>query len=217
MPATIIYKTGFPSTSTPIETSATIASDGFVTGAATFVVPSGSTAYPVNSNINQNLFSTLNGVVLQGLFVETRSLEKRGGLNFLRIGIVGVINPPVFEEKREISPRSLNKSQSFAAPNQEFVTKTFSFDYLAETVSVSAVFARGTTTDVPVRNPTVFDRWNISGEGLILNYNPERGDAAPPDSINQRIIAYPRILSSESREERAGIVRITKSAQFIYE
>ena len=208
MPATLIYKSGYPSTSSAVETSATIGADGLVTGAAVFVVAESSSAFPVNSVITKNLFSALNGVVLQGLFVESRSLEKRGGLHFLRLGVVGALNPPVFEEKREISPRSLNKSLG---------EETFSFDYLAETISVSTVLTRGNITRVPIKNPNVVDRWNVAGRGVILPWNPERGDAAPPDTINNFIIAYPRILASESREERAGIVRITRSAQFIYE
>lgn len=210
MPSTLIYKSGYPSTSRAVETSATIGADGLVTGTAVFVVPESSSAYPVNSVIPQSLFSALNSVALQGLFVETRSLEKRGGLHFLRLAIVGAINPPVFEERREISPRAFNKSET-KDENGTSVTRTLSFDYLAETISVSAVVTRNTITNIPVSRPRSFDIWNRQGTGSIS------GGETAVSSSSGALNAYGRILTSESREERAGIVRITKSAQFVFE
>jgi hypothetical protein len=213
MPSTIIYKSGFPSTATPVETSASIAADGLVTGSAVFIVPStGTTAYPVNSRISPSLFSSLTGINLQGLFVESRSVENQAGLSLLRLGVVGAINPPVFQESINISPRSLNKSLTI---NDN--TVTFSFDYLAETISVSTALVVGSRVNIRVRNPNIISRWNARGSGFIALWNPATGESAPPDSSGSSIVVYARVLTSESREQRGGIVRVVKSSQFVYE
>jgi hypothetical protein len=219
MPSTIQYKSGYPSEAKPVETSASVASNGLITGVAQFVVASGSGAYPINSSINSNIFPALYGVGVQGLFVETRTVEKRGGLTFLRVGVVGATNPPLFVETLEISPRGFNKSETFLPETEEGepITETFSFDYLAETTSTSTVCAQGSVLAIPVKNPNAVDRWNVRGPGVVLKYNPEDGDVAPPTSVDQTIIAYPRILTSETRERRGGIVLINKSKQFVYE
>jgi hypothetical protein len=120
MPATVIYKQGFPSLSQPVETSASIGADGLVTGSAVFLVGPAAPATTLLSTasltigkpISTSLFSGLRDVVLQGLFIETRNLEKRNGLTYLRLGVVGALNPPIVELKRDTSPRGFSKSES---------------------------------------------------------------------------------------------------------
>lgn len=216
MPSTIIYKPGFPTAATPLETSASVGSDGLVTGSAVFLVSAGATEYPINSRISQSLFSSLQGVRLQGLFVESRSLEHRNGIYYLNIGVVGAINPPVFETRRDVSPRSFNKSGTIIVENQS-ATATFSFDYLAETITVSTIIVGNLETNISVPNPDLLQVWNQRGRGLILSWSPNTGTYAPPNTFGSRILAYPRVLTTQTSEQRSNVVRISKSAQLVYE
>lgn len=212
MPATVIYRFGYPTTAKAVETSASVAPDGLVSGSAVFVVNAESAAFPVNKPIDQSYFSSLKGLLLQGLFVESRSLEKRGGLVFLRLGVVGAINPPVFEVKRDVSPRSISRSQQRSDGN----TDTFSFDYHGETYSVSTILVQGSRINIPVPTPRALGIWNRIGRGSIAR-TQETGQFDTQDNPNASIVVRPRILTTETREERAGIVRIVRSAQFVYE
>jgi hypothetical protein len=223
MPATVQYKSGYPSTSRAFETSANIASDGLVTGAASFLVPDSSYGvFAVNSAFNQSLIPSLGGARLSGLFVESRSVEKRGGLWIVRVNVVGAVNPPVVERKVDVSPRSLNKSEQRLV-NGENLTLSFSFDYSSETTSASTVIARGQNFTFAATTPKVVNIWNRSGAGVISRSGvagQEEGQATTEVGFVNRqtvIAVYPRALLNETREERAGIVRINKTAQFIYE
>jgi hypothetical protein len=215
MPATVIYKFGYPSGATPVETSASVGSDGMVTGTALFVVGPTVPSYAINAAVSPSLFSALRGVRLQGLFVESRSLEKRNGLNYLRIGVVGAVNPPVFQTRRDVSPRSISKSQNFLVGSED-VTRVFSFDYHGETYSTSTVCVAGSAVAVPVPTPRSLGIWNRSGDGIILN-TQEQGEEDSEPIIDIRIVVRPRILTTETSEERSRIVRIVKSAQFVFE
>jgi hypothetical protein len=228
MPATVIYKQGFPSLGQPLETSASIGADGLVTGSAVFLVAPAAPATTLLSTasltigrpISTSLFSGLRDVVLQGLFIETRNLEKRNGLTYLRLGVVGALNPPIVELKRDTSPRGFSKSESFVAfiINGTPITENiiFSFDYQAETYTASTVLAKGQTFSLTVPEPRAVNTWNISGAGFISRRG-ESGRYDSPPVISGRIIARPRVLTTESSEERAGIIRITKTSQFVYE
>jgi hypothetical protein len=213
MPATVIYKQGFPSLSQPVETSASIGSDGLVTGSAVFLVANASSTagQTIGSRISPGLFSGLTGVALQGLFIETRNLEKRNGLTYLRLGVVGALNPPIVELKRDVSPRGFSKSAAVGSVNV-----IFSFDYQAESYSASTVLTTGQTFSLTVPEPRAVNTWNISGTGFISRRG-ESGRYDSPPVTSGRIIARPRVLTTESSEERAGIIRITKTSQFVYE
>ena len=214
MPATVIFKSGFPSLATPVETSASIGADGLVTGSAVFLVAQASSTagLTIGSPISPSIFSGLSGVALQGLFVETRALEKRNGLFYLRLGVVGALNPPVVETKRDVSPRGFSKSAAFGSLNV-----VFSFDYQAESYSASTVLAVGRTFTLQAQLPTAVNTWNVSGSGFISRRGESgRYDSAPITSSGL-IVARPRVLTTETSEQRAGIVRITKTSQFIYE
>jgi hypothetical protein len=90
MPSTVIYKQGFPNSALPVETSATVGSDGAITGSATFVVAS-TAPYEVGGVISALLFSSLRGIGVQGLFVDAVSLEKRGGLVLAKVSVSSVV------------------------------------------------------------------------------------------------------------------------------
>ena len=228
MPATVIYKQGFPNLERPVETSASIGADGLVTGSAVFLVAPAAPAtallstasLTIGTPISTSLFSGLRDVVLQGLFIETRNLEKRNGLTYLRLGVVGALNPPIVERKRDVSPRGFSKSESIVpfvingTPTTENII--FSFDYQAESYSASTVLAKGQNFSLTVPEPRAVNTWNISGAGFISRRG-ESGRYDSPPVISGRIIARPRVLTTESSEERAGIIRITKTSQFVYE
>lgn len=227
MAATIQYKNGYPSSSKPIQTSAVVGEDGLVTGSALFlvqpttipqVVPEQDRAYAINSQVSQSLFSGLKHASLQGLFVESRSLEKRNGLLFLSINVVGAISPPVLRISRDVSPRSISKSI-----NLDEGSSVFAFDYHGETYTVTTYLAEGVNFLIDVPTPGVLNRWNTRGQGVISRTQEfgvnDGGDVVEnPESYNyNKIIVRPRILTNETREQRSGIYRITKTAQFVYE
>lgn len=214
MPATVIFKQGFPSLSRPVETSASIGSDGLVTGSVVFLVPqtSSTAGLTIGSPISPSLFSGLSDVALQGLFIENRALEKRNGLFYLRLGVVGAVNPPIVERKRDVSPRGFSKSSSSDSENA-----VFSFDYQAESYSISTVLAVGRRFPLQAPRPAAVNIWNISGSGFISQQGESgRYDSAPITSAGL-IVARPRVLTSETLEQRAGIVRLTRTFQFVYE
>ena len=222
MPSTVIFKQGFPSLSQPVETSASIGADGLITGSAVFLVANASSTagLTIGSPISPGLFSGLSGVGLQGLFIESRSVERRNGLFYLRLGVVGAVSPPIVERKRDTSPRGFSKSESIVpfvingTPTTENII--FSFDYQAESYSASTVLAKGQNFSLSVPVPKAVNTWNISGSGFISKVG-ESGRYDSPPVTSGRIIARPRVLTTESSEERAGIIRITKTSQFVYE
>jgi hypothetical protein len=219
MPATVIFKQGFPNLERAVETSASIGADGLVTGSAVFLVAPAAPAttllstasLSVGTPISTSFFSGLRDVVLQGLFIETRNLEKRNGLTYLRLGVVGALNPPIVELKRDVSPRGFSKSASVGSVNV-----IFSFDYQAESYSASTVLTTGQTFAFTVPVPKAINTWNISGTGFISRRG-ESGRYDSPPLTSSGIAARPRVLTTESSEERAGIIRLTKTSQFVYE
>ena len=219
MPATVIYKSGFPNLERPVETSVSIGADGLVTGSAVFLVAPAAPAttllstasLSIGTPISASFFSGLRDVVLQGLFIETRNLEKRNGLTYLRLGVVGALNPPIVELKRDVSPRGFSKSATVGSVNV-----IFSFDYQAESYSASTVLTTGQTFSLTVPVPKAVNTWNISGTGFISRRG-ESGRYDSPPLTSSGIAARPRVLTTESSEERAGIIRLTKTSQFIYE
>jgi hypothetical protein len=223
MPAIVKYKSNYPSLTRPFESSASIAADGLVTGIASFLVSDASNDFfQINSPVDQTLFSSLSDARLSGLFVEARSVQKRGGLWILQVKVVGAVNPPVIERRVDISPRSLNKSEERIADGDNN-TLTFSFDYSSETTTASTVIARSQNFNFSAARPKVVNIWNRNGSGVISRQGVIGLDQGQVTTeIGRRyaktlIVVYPRILSNETREERAGVVRISKTSQFIYE
>ena len=214
MPSTVIFKQGFPSLTQPVETSASIGADGLITGSAVFLVAQASStaALTIGAAISPTLFSGLGGVGLQGLFIETRSLEKRNGLTYLRLGVVGALNPPIVELKRDVSPRGFSKSAVIGQTNV-----VFSFDYQAESYSASTVLTTGQAFALTLPVPKAVNIWNQSGTGAIRRIGESGRYEAPPATFEEGIVARPRVLTTETSEQRPGIIRITKTSQFIYE
>lgn len=221
MPATVILKSGFPSLLKPVETSASIGSDGLVTGSAVFLVAPGTPPLQtsnliIGASISPLLFSGLRDVVLQGLFIENRNLEKRNGLTFLRLGVVGAVNPPIVERKREISSRGFSKSKVVAGQNV-----IFSFNYQAESHTASTVVTTGQAYKLTVPTPISVNQFNVVGKGGFSQYFGVNiaGSIRPLLGIPSSggVSATGRVLITESSEERVGITRLTKTSEFIYE
>lgn len=208
MPATVRYKTGYPSASRPIKSSANIGADGLVSATASFIVSDASNdGFSVGSSISSGVFSALGGARLSGLFVESRSIQKENGLWILQVNAVGAVNPPIIERSVQVSPRSFNKTGQLVTP-QGTIDLSLYFDYLAETTSASVVVAKGSVFDFEAVAPKIIREWNRRG---VTGY----GIAGTGD--NTLLRATLDILESENREERAGVVRITKTRQAVYQ
>jgi hypothetical protein len=207
MPTIVHYNLDYPSLTKPFENSANATADGLVTGTASFVVPSESpNAFRVNSPVSQLLFSSLAQANLSGLFVESRSIEKRNGMWILRVNVIGATNPPVVERRVEVSPRSLSKTAQITV-NDATIDLSLSLDYLAETTFASTVIATGQSFEFEAKEPQIVFEWNRRGVTSFGLAGTDNGELA----------AQLNVLRSETREEKAGIVRITKTAQAIYE
>lgn len=221
MPSTIIRRPG--AYESPVETSASVGEDGFVTAEALFLKSSG---YEINTRINRSLFPALSNINLQeDMVVASRSIEKRNGLWFLRVRAVGALNPPIFSVTRSASPRSFDKSQTIVTfvgdpPEAQNETITFEFDYLAETVTVATVYAGDRRPIIKERSPQLLSVWNKRGQGKIVV--PENTTNAPPDLGTglfgeKLVLANYKILTSSTFQTISNITRMETSFQLIFE
>jgi hypothetical protein len=209
MPSTVIFKSGYPSATRPVETQASIESSGMINGTATFIVDGSAHGWAHGKAIAQSLFNSLRGVQVQGLFVDTLNLEKRGGLFTLRVGVIGAVNPPIVETAIDVSPRSISKSVSVGS-----ATFTGSFDYLAETRTASVVIAKNSQFLLTIPRPQLLSIFNRQGVIFTSGENETNFGSGP--SIGS-ITARERIITTETRQGRNNIVTVTKTSQFIYE
>lgn len=226
MPATIRYKQEFINKAIPVESSISFADDGLVTGSATLVIDGERAPVAVNDPLPIAWFK-LGGQGVQGIFAESISIEKRNGLFFCRINAVGATSPQRVIIRKDVSPRSFSKSQtrlvttrtqsgnSASSTTQEIV-EVYSFDYSAETYTLSTVIVEGGSAsfgDAP--KPNAVRVWNSRGFGFRTSGTPSGSEA--PSAVSGPIIAYSRILESENVETRGPIIRITATYQFVYE
>lgn len=212
MPSTVIFKTGYPSAARPVETQASIESSGMINGNATFIVndqQANAHGWAHGKAIAASLFNSLQGVQVQGLFVDSLNLEKRGGLFTLRVGVIGAVNPPIVETAIDVSPRSISKSLSVGS-----VTVTGSFDYLAETRTASAVITNNSKFLLKIPRPQLLSIFNR--QGLIFTTGANETNFGSGPSIGA-ITARERIITTETSQNRNNIVTVTKTSQFIYE
>lgn len=203
MPSTIIYKQNFPSSTRPVETSATVGSDGLITGSATFVVAATS-PYSVGQPISPSLFSSLNGVGLQGLFVDAVSLEKRGGLVLAKINVIGAANPVVIQKTVEISTRGFSKTITITSGGTTPVTtaETVDFDYQAETITLSWVAVDGENIGTQEEVPRILQFFNNRGS---LRASGVR-------SVPINVVQMP---PKDTRQAQNGIVRVQRVFEVI--
>lgn len=224
MASTVIYRSGYPSLTKPLEQQVTIGSDGLVKVTASFLVSTAAQerSYAIASAIDKNLFTMLQEQDLQGLFVESRSLEKSNGLKYLRLSCVGAVNPPVVATSVSVSARSFSKS----VQTSNDTTLAFSFDYLAETTTASTTLVEGKEFAFSPRSPSVTSIWNRDGTGRIFagsiwgqNKGEELGEIIV-DSYGGTKLAvncYPRIIPTTSEETAVRIKKITKTLEFVFE
>jgi hypothetical protein len=213
MAATIRYASQFPSTFVPHEHSVSIGQDGIVSVAASFIIsPVEKTAWPVNFPVPPGLFSSLEDQKMQGLFVESRQLERAQGLWRLRLQLIGVVSPNVVEYRSDMSPRSFSKSIETSSR-----TEILSFDYLAETTTATTAYVAGNIVQCVPRAPKLVSVWNIVGRGNIRPYNPDV-ENPPQEYVDPNALtASPVVLTSTQKEERAGIVRLSVTNQLVYQ
>lgn len=204
-------KINLPSSSYPVTVSTSVGEDGLVTVSATFLVSEEETnALPIGFPIDPLLFSGTRTLDLQGsLFVQARSLEKKNGLNYLVISAASALNPPVIIMSTNVSPRS----HSFTFPfqrNDEQLSTTFLFDYLAETNTSSAVFTGDNEIKLEVPEPKLIETYNERTTGDTFTTIDGNLDIV-------KFSATPRILTSRTVQKSANITRVTMTAQFVFE
>lgn len=183
-----------------------------INGTATFIVDAqqaNTHGWAHGKAIAQSLFNGLRGVKVQGLFVDSLNLEKRGGLFTLRVGVIGAVNPPIVEEAIDVSPRSISKSLSLPS-----ITLTGSFNYLAETRTSSVIIAKNSEFLLTIPRPKLLSIFNE--QGIIYRSRESDFNFGLAPSIDS-ITARERIITTETRKIRNNIVIVTKTSQFIYE
>lgn len=225
MPSTVIFKSGYPSTSTPISNSASVADDGFVSVDAQFLISSSQKGtLQVNAPLPASLFSSLDGQSLQKdtVFIASSSTEKRDGLCIVSVNCVGAINPPVVKYSEEVSPRSFNKSKSNDIFNQfgfDIPVSVFSFDYSASTTSATCAFVDGSQFQFSPKTPEIFAIWNRVGGGVILRYDASGNPILVeyPETANEGLVATPVLITTKNSEVTAGIKRMTITKQVVYQ
>jgi hypothetical protein len=202
MPSTVIYKQGFPNSALPVETSATVGSDGLITGSATFVVAA-TAPYGVGNAISASLFSSLRGVGVQGLFVDAVSLEKRGGLVLAKVNVIGAVNPPVIHRTVEIATRSFSKTFTITSAGQTR-TESVDFDYQAENITLSAVVLDGEISEFQDETPQLRNVFNNRGSSVVSTSLKITGA-----SIAKVIIR------NETQTKQNGIARVQRSFELV--
>lgn len=202
---------------TLIEKSVSKADDGLVTVNATFLLTKDI------SLLGQPL-DQIPGV--SEVIVASETLQKTGGLMYSRVTGYGV------EEPNNITVVSSKDVRSFSSEltRQDGSVITFSFDYLAETISVKkyvvvdnmAQIASGVANPDDIgplpSTPRVFNR---RGRGFVRRGITIVGDSTEPSyayDLTNTIVANPTVLLSQSvdqKSQRLALVTITK--QFLYQ
>jgi hypothetical protein len=213
MPATIRYRSEYPSPTKPLNSSVTFGNDGLVAVTASFLVsPANGSLLQIGQSLSPLMFPNLRGTPLQGdaLFISARSIEKRGGLINLSVTALGAVNPPIFERSTESGARGFSKQVNFGE-----IQLTMSFDYIAQTNTATGVVLNGSRFDVSIANPFVEAIYNRNGVGVILSFNDDQSGL---DLGQSRLVAQPRVLTTTSNTFlAANLVRRTVSKQFVYE
>lgn len=214
MPATVRYKAPYPTETKPIESSASVGSDGLVTGNAVFVVDSPSNSYPIGSAVSPSIFSSLTNLGLQNLVVSSREFEKQNGLFYLRISVEGVINPPIVSVDIDASPRYCSKRKE----DEDGNVITASFDYLAQTCKATTVYAEGVSFNFAPPTPSLLRIYNVIGDIAVLgpSGSPVRG-LGTSGFANAALSASPVFLENESKQIKNGIVYHAKTLELIYQ
>jgi hypothetical protein len=220
MPATTIFKQSHRD-EIPIATQAEISDNGLINCSATFALRQPRRLYDIGDAIRPSVFSSLSQINVQGIIVQSSSLEKRNGLWTQTIGAVGVINPPVFVKKSETAPGSFSKTltinfggliNALTGQPAEPVTRVGGFDYLATTESITVIYLDGNIIEFTPKQPQLIDTFNKYGDISILT----PGATAPSGgssilAINQQITATIDFVNSQSIENNNGIVTHTKT------
>lgn len=220
MAATIKYKNGYPSATQPIESSSAIASTGLVTGSATFLVSEGEKPFSANNAISPKYFSSLNGIQLSGLYVESAEYDKKAGLNYCRLQVIGAVRLPQIVKTSEYSLRSFSKTEQFVITDSEGNKDTkdvfYSFDYYSESITWSWVYIKdyAPNVDAPVE-ASFGPKFNERGGGSLVQIT---GPGMPPAQTPQQLVSYSKtFLRTKTLETRGNVVTKTETVVAVYQ
>lgn len=215
MPSTVIYKSGYPSSTKPVEQSASINALGIVTVSAQFVITPHTTPFQVGQKFSPSFFSCLSGSPVLGLAVESVQFQKQNGLGLAQVQLIGLLRDLKIVKSSEFSLRSFSKTAQFVG-SQGTTDVTFSFDYYSESVTWSwAVLTGFGTTVTPPATARFGPSFNRSGQGSITQIV---GSGLPPaQTISQLVTVSPVYITTKTEEERGNITTYSATVLAIYQ
>ena len=213
MPATIHYKTGYPSRTKPVEQSASIDALGIVTVSASFLVEPYTTPFQVGQQLSPSSFSCLSGAQVVGLAVEYVQSKKENGLGLCQVQLIGLLRDIKIVKSSEMSLRTFSKTEQFVG--EETTDLTLSFDYYSESITWSWAILTGlNTTITPPTTARFGPKFNIRGQGSLSQI---AGPGAPAQSISELVNANETFITTNTEEERGNITTYTATVQAIYQ
>ena len=213
MPATLIYKQGYPSRTKPVEQSASIDALGIVTVSASFLVEPYTTPFQVGQQISASTFSCLSGAQVLGLAVESVQSKKENGLGLCQVQIIGILRAIKIVKSSEMSLRTFSKTEQFVG--EETTDLTLSFDYYSESITWSwAVLTGFNTIITPPTTARFGPKFNIRGQGSLSQI---AGPGMPAQSISQLVYANETFITTNTEEERGNITKYSATVQAIYQ
>lgn len=213
MPATLIYKTGYPSRTKPVEQSASIDALGIVTVSASFLVDPYTTPFQVGQQISPSSFSCLSGAQVVGLAVESVQSKKENGLGICQVQLIGLLRDIKIVKSSEMSLRTFSKTEQFVG--EETTDLTLSFDYYSESITWSWAILTGFNTTITPPNTARFGpKFNVRAQGSLSQI---AGPGMPAQSISQLVNANETFITTNTEEERGNITTYTATVQAIYQ
>ena len=220
MPATIIYKQGWPSTSKPIRAEASISEEGIITGSASFLLEATARTrdYEINSEVPTSLFTSLQNTRVEGLYVKSLEIKKQDGLLYLNIEVIGVIRNAPKIKKKQINQRSFSRTEQVIVNATTGETKDIfcMFDYLAESITESTIQPKlapspSLTTSV---SPLLIARWGERKNSVTVT---GQGNSGGFGASIYSITPMTFYLKQASEEEVGNLVRVTITNEFVYQ
>ena len=215
MPSTVIFKSGYPSSTKPVEQSASINALGIVTVSAKFVTTSNTTPFQVGQKFFPSFFSCLSGSPVLSLAVESVQLQKQNGLDLAEVQLIGILRDLKIVKSSEFSLRSFSKTAQFVG-SEGTTDVTFSFDYYSESITWSwAVLTGFGITVTPPAAARFGPIFNQRGQGSITQIV---GPGLPPaQSVSQLVPALPVFITNKTEEERGNITTHSATVLAIYQ
>jgi hypothetical protein len=215
MPSTVIYKSGYPSASKPVQQSGSIDANGIASGRATFIPGPNARPFAAGTRLNSDVFTAFGGIQLSALLVESVSYRKEHGLHYCDVEVIGTTAAPVITKTSDWSVRSYNVSFDLINGTTAF----YSFDYYAETITWSWVVAVGAVSRVtPPTEANFGKRYNLRGAPSWSAFVPGPNNSAV-GSRSQTITfnTLPLYITNNSEETRGNLVYYTATVEALYQ